>query len=207
MGRRAVASFDGIGPFYDFLASVAFMGRIRKSQRYFLKRLPPAKSVLVLGGGSGWILEDIVRDIKPITICYVEASAWMLQKARSRQVASEVTYIHGTENEVPGDQPFDLVITNFFLDMFDENGVSSVAERVHDHLSTNGVWMVTDFTCRNTFHRALLYIMYRFFSITTGLQQRSLSAWYNTVSGSGFRCTQEASFFGGFIRACVFKRR
>lgn len=207
MGRRTVASFDSIGPFYDLLASVAFMGRIKRSQRHFLKRLPPVKTVLVLGGGSGWILEDIVRDIKPSTICYVEASAWMLQKARGRQVASQVIYIHGTENEVPADHPFDLVITNFFLDMFDGHGIESMAERVHNHLSTNGVWMVTDFTCRNTFHRALLYIMYRFFSITTGLQQRSLPAWYNIVSDSGFQCTQETSFFGGFIRTCIFKRR
>lgn len=183
------------------------MGRIRRSQRHFLKRLPPARSVLVLGGGSGWILEDIARDIRPTTICYVEASAWMLQKARGRQVASQVTYIHGTENEVPAYHQFDLVITNFFLDMFDENGVRCMAERVHDHLATNGIWMVTDFTCRNTFHRALLFIMYRFFSITTGLQQRSLPAWYNIVSGSGFRCTGEALFFAGFIRACIFKRR
>ncbi|MEZ4686196.1 MAG: hypothetical protein R3B47_09055 [Bacteroidia bacterium] len=63
-------SFNRLAPVYDFLASLVFGNRIRQAQRWLLDFIPEGSSILILGGGTGWILEELAEKahIQPCTI-------------------------------------------------------------------------------------------------------------------------------------------
>ncbi len=57
--KSTMNGFNRIAGVYDFLAKLVFGKHIRRSQEHFLKMVIQQNKVLVLGGGSGWILESI----------------------------------------------------------------------------------------------------------------------------------------------------
>ena len=52
-------TFNHIARWYDIVAQVVFLGAIKKSQINNLQSIDTAKSVLVIGGGTGWIINEI----------------------------------------------------------------------------------------------------------------------------------------------------
>ncbi|HEY9047693.1 MAG TPA: class I SAM-dependent methyltransferase, partial [Ohtaekwangia sp.] len=70
-------SFDSIAPVYDMLSRIVFGRSMVKSQRHFLKYIPAEASVLILGGGTGWIIQELFAVNNTCTIVYVEASQKM----------------------------------------------------------------------------------------------------------------------------------
>ena len=49
---------------------------------FFLDRIAADSKVLILGGGSGWLLEELSKINTDVTVVYVEASKVMLTKAK-----------------------------------------------------------------------------------------------------------------------------
>ena len=102
-------SFDFIAPFYDLLARLVFGRAISRSQTRFLLEIPSGAKVLILGGGTGWILLDIFRQANPSEVLYLEASSHMLAKAQETAAAlpegerKRISWLQGTEQEMqPG---------------------------------------------------------------------------------------------------------
>jgi tRNA (cmo5U34)-methyltransferase len=57
MSVRVARGFDRLAPFYDSLARLIIGKGIKQSQLHFLNHLRGQnQGVLVLGGGTGWIL-------------------------------------------------------------------------------------------------------------------------------------------------------
>ena len=91
---------------------------------------------------------------------------------------------------LPG-RDYDVVVSHFFLDCFDESGLSQLADRVSRHLAPNVRWVVADF--REPRHglmapvfRVYLRQMFLFFRYTSGLQTRRLVDYSVFLSGLGF---------------------
>ncbi len=106
----ASGDFDRVAWCYDALAKLAFGGRLQRAQGAALQAgLPPgAPRVLVLGGGAGWVLTEILRLRPGARVLYLEASVQMLARAqrRLRREASlgrppaQVEFRHGTEQSL-----------------------------------------------------------------------------------------------------------
>ena len=199
--------FDRIAPFYDSLQRMVFGRALVESQRAFLDAIPDDSNVLILGGGSGELMKRLLELKGGCHLWYVEASAKMLAMARERMEGHHVHFIHGTEASIPADVLFDAAITGFFLDVFPDDKVALVARTMDRHLRRSAVWLITDFLATGKWwQRVLLWTMYKFFIITSGIEARRLPNWEKLVAENGFAQMRSKSFFHGFIKSSVWTK-
>ena len=110
--------FNTIAKIYDTLAKIVFGRVIKKAQLHFLNEIPIEAKVLILGGGTGWILNSILKIRPAVEVWYIEASTKMISIAKKKVVGfNNIHFIHGTEQNIPVDQHYDVVITNFYFDL------------------------------------------------------------------------------------------
>ena len=208
--NSSLNKFNALAPYYDFMAKIIFGKSIVRAQTSFLNDVPIGGCVLILGGGSGKILPELHTINPTCRIWYIEASSSMLNLARENAKDfsfDEINFIHGTHNEVPTGVKFDTVITNFFLDLFSDNTLSTVLGKIHSILSPNGNLLVTDFADQGKFwQHILLKIMYRFFRITCGIEAEKLPLWQVQFNRIGFREIKSEYFFRSFIKSSVLTK-
>jgi tRNA (cmo5U34)-methyltransferase len=198
--------FDCIAPFYDLLARLIFGSSIEKAQRQFLDVNPPAKQILVLGGGTGAFLATLRSAHPHATIYFIDASAQMIRIAKHRNKAQQIQFIHGTENDIPANLSFDIVITNFYLDLFESSKLASVIDLICRSLHSRSTWIASDFTDRNRWwQRLMLSFMYFFFRLTCGVTTQSLPDWRTALKKAGWKKQDERHFYSGFIESGVFR--
>jgi len=174
-------NFDHITPYYDFLASLVFFGSIKNSQVECLRAVPPRGNVLIIGGGTGWIIPYIFENGHAKKLYYVEASKKMLEKAKGKcpvVLQRKIEFILGDETTIP-DQKYDAIITNFFLDCFKEERLRRVMSILYYYLKPGGYWYITDFKIgqawyRRLWQKPLLELMSWFFKQITRLESRYL---------------------------------
>lgn len=203
--KSAMNGFNRIAGLYDVLAKLVFGKQIIRAQEHFLKMIIQQDRLLILGGGSGWILKSLDSLSFHGEVWYIEASSEMIRSAAKKTLGYKVHFIHGTEENVPHDIVFDAVITNFYLDLFPDERLPFVIREIIMKLKGGTIWIVTDFTRTNsTWHRLLLRTMYRFFSITAGIEARVLPHWKEALISQRLVITNEAQFYSGFIRSVAF---
>lgn len=201
-----INGFDRIARFYDPVQRMVFGNAIMKSQVAFLRSIEKDSKVLMIGGGTGEVLEALITLNKGCHVWYVEASSAMIARAKERigTRSSHVTFIHGSDDSIPAGVAFDAAITGFFLDLFPEEKVGALSRRIGGHLRRNGLWLITDFVDqRKWWQELLLWSMYRFFVVTCGIEARTLPAWEHQVANNGFRERESRLFFGDFIKSAV----
>jgi ubiquinone/menaquinone biosynthesis C-methylase UbiE len=199
--------FDRIALFYDQIASMVFGRSIINSQLHFIDQVPPAAKILILGGGTGWIAKRIVDAIPDCEIWYIEASSKMLTLSRSKTSAAHtIHFIHGTENDIPASINFDVVITNFYLDMFSMQQLKHTIEKIHPSLNATALWLVTDFVEGKLWQRTMLKMMYTFFRLVSHVAASSLPDWNYALQQSGMKKRRSKFFYGDFIESCVFSK-
>ena len=215
-------NFDSIAPVYDLLASLVFGKTIRNTQRHYLSVIPDHARILIIGGGSGWILTDILLRKKNLRhITYLEASSVMLDLASKKLTTFKalptesqlpvITFRHGTEDDIPADDFYDVVITNFFLDLFDEAELQEVMKKLSAVLHPEGIWLFSDFNICNQpvnawWQRLLVRSMYWFFRITCQLTPASLPDFKRAFHQHGWIQTQSKYFFHEMMVTKVFRR-
>jgi tRNA (cmo5U34)-methyltransferase len=197
---RKANDFDGIAPWYDFLVKIVFGRSMRRAQELYLDLLPAEGRVLILGGGSGWIAESLLRLHPEQRVTFVEASMKMLEMAEEklREKSHQITFIHGTHENIP-EGVYEGIITNFFLDLFSTDDLSALIHRLRKHFKAGGYWIITDFVEEKWWHRPFLRTMYTFFKVTSNIGATQLPRWQGTMKKNGVREINSASFYGGFI--------
>ena len=203
--------FDRVAWCYDALAGLVFGSALKSAQRAALAGLPAgAPHVLLLGGGTGWVLGEVLRRRPAATVLYLEASARMLARAQTRlarecpSAAAQVEFRHGTQAALGPAERFDAVVTFFVLDCLAAPEVPAALAQLRAAQRPGAPWLLADFRpARRGWRRALLALMYRFFRLTTGLRARELPDLHPALARLGLRPTQRATFFGGAVEAVV----
>jgi tRNA (cmo5U34)-methyltransferase len=198
--------FNWIAGIYDSLTQFMFGKAFREAQICFLSDIGENSTVLIIGGGTGWILRELLEVNAHCKVHYVEASEKMLQKSREQISPADLTrvkFIYGTENEIDSRIKYDVVITNFFLDLFSKS-LSTVIQKIKATLSTQAIWIVTEFVDERVWHRAMLKLMYIFFRTTTGIEATRLPDYQKELEKAGIKKSKEKLFFGSFIRSFVY---
>lgn len=197
--------FDKIAWLYDPLAGLVFGDRLRDAQATYLNHLKPGSRVLILGGGTGAILEALFKRQPSCKVTYIDASSLMLKRAQRRQLKGVAEYIHGDERSIPN-LDFEAVITPFYLDMFTEPDLDRAIRQVGIRLAADAIWIAADFVqSQRLWHRTLLFVMYAFFRATTGIKAKSLPNWKRALERNGWL---ESEFqTNGFISSAIFRRR
>lgn len=208
----ADVDFDRVARWYDGAARLVFGAAQRNAQRAALASLPAgAPRVLILGGGSGWVLEEVWRRRPAATVLYIDASAAMLQqaRARSRQLGPTrqglVEFRLGTEAALMADDTFDAVLTFFVFDCMTPPTLQAAVARLARALRPGSCWLVAEFTQpRQWWQQALQRGMYLLFSWTAGLTARRLPDYEAALAQLGWQPRQASYFFGGAIQGAVF---
>ena len=207
------ADYDKIAPFYDLLSGLVFGTSIKRAQRKLLYCIPTGDvRLLIAGGGTGWILEEITKVRKSgLVIDYVDASANMISISMKRNYgANVVNFIHAPIEDFRSEQTYDVILTPFFFDNFGERKGNFIFDHLDAMLSTHGTWLFADFresTAANSrWQKLLLRLMYLFFRITTQIETNELidTAKYFEP---GYRKKMQAYYYFNFIQVIVYVRK
>ena len=198
--------FDGIAKWYDRLAKLIFGDAIVKSQLHFLNELPEEGKLLIIGGGSGWILKEVESHRPRLKIDYLEPSAKMMERSKARDVNyTNVEFIIGTEADIP-ETIYDGIITNFFLDVFDEERLKEIMHHLKAKLSKDGIWLCTDFQeTGKLYQRFLLKLMHLFFGLISNLDANVLFDFEIEFNKLSLYCLKKQTFYNGMIFSAVYR--
>ncbi len=209
-------SFDWVAPYYDRLARLVFGRSIQRAQRHFLDQIPPGARVLLVGGGTGWLLPCLLEKPEVAHITYLEASAAMLALAQQKAnpllapTAATIRWVHGNEQNLPSDNRYDVLITNFVLDMYAGVALYQFMQRLMTHLHPTGYWLFTDFRLSDKKrHRwwqwGMTQVMYAFFHLTAGIARQKLPVYHRHFTAFGLHRQREKTFYWGFIVSRVYR--
>jgi len=209
---------DSIARLYRWIEYAAFGLVLERIRFHWLKELTGARRVLLLGDGDGRFLSRFASLYPSANVHYIDSSARMLDLARKRIRMSQpanpdrLTFVRGDvlTTALPG-QDYDLVVSHFFLDCFDELGLSQLAAQIGPHLAPNVIWLVSDFRqCQDSLmapvFRFCLRSMYLFFRCTCGLETRRLADYSLVLRRLGFARSKQTTKLGGFVFTEIWRR-
>ncbi len=199
--------FDRIAVIYDFLAKLVFGKSITESQKLFLNKIEDGSKVLMLGGGTGWLLAELLK-VKPnCELWYIDASEKMISLSKSKvEPTQEVNFIHGTENDIPLSIKHDAVITNFYLDLFTNLQLENIMTKIQSSLKPGAIWIVTDFVDnKKWWQTVMLKTMYWFFRITCNIESQQLPEWNKSVEKAGMKEIDSETFYRDFIKTALYQ--
>lgn len=203
-------TFDWIAPVYDALAFIVFGRRLQRAQVVFLDQIPTGASILLVGGGTGWLLGQVLTRCKPERVVYLDASAQMVARASRRmirnRVEGSVDFRVGDQTTLPVQERFDVILTPFILDLFTEQTLQNqFIPRLRSALKPNGLWLLTDFVNTNVWwQKGLLWSMIRFFRLTAGIDVRQLANWQRLLRELGLIRQKHQRQAGGLVSAEVW---
>ncbi|WP_170170402.1 class I SAM-dependent methyltransferase [Hymenobacter perfusus] len=208
------SGFDFVAAFYDPLAQLVYGPALRRAQQAVLTAGLPtgAARVLIIGGGTGWVLGEVLRRNPAARLLYLEASPRMLHQSqewlhrRLPQHAAQVEFRLGTEAALQPQELFEAVLTFFFLDLFEPTRLRDIVGRLRTALVPTGVWLLADFgPPKAWWHRLLLGLMYHFFGLTTGISARHRPPIEAELHRIGLMPEAAGQFFGRMVEASVWR--
>jgi len=202
------SNYDNAAWFYDGLAQLVYGKAIIKAQVYLLQFVQPNSNILIVGGGTGRILEELAH-IYPagLTITYVEISEKMMALSQKRNIGdNKVTFINDAIENVNLPANFDVVITPFLFDNFTEQTISKVFNNINVLLKPNGLWLNTDFRLTGKWWQSLmLKSMLLFFKLWCNIETDKVHNVDPYFIENGFRQIDAKTFFGEFIISKAYR--
>ncbi|UXP33774.1 class I SAM-dependent methyltransferase [Reichenbachiella agarivorans] len=203
-----MTNFNSIVSFYDTLARLVFADRINYAKRSFIGEILPWSRVLILGGGTGRILEYLAETDSELEITYVELSDQMMRSARQRKLGNHrVDFVLEDYFKFQTEELYDVVICDFFLDLFEDEMLNNVIQRIRQHLTPQGKLVVSDFQIvdESIWQRMLSALMHWYFRFLAQLDSRRLLDIDLKLTLSGFVREQKMTFYRGFIFSALYR--
>jgi ubiquinone/menaquinone biosynthesis C-methylase UbiE len=210
-------SFDVLAPHYRWMEFVSAGDKLQRCRTAFLGRMAAVTNVLIFGEGNGRFLLECQRKYPDAKITVVDASGRMLARARKRLTG------HGINCErieftcadaltwTPPAPAFDLIVTHFFLDCFRPDQVESLIATLARAASPNANWLLGDFQCAPAGlpryrSRLILWLLYRFFRIATGLPATTLTPPDVFLEQHGFKLREREVYDWGLLHSDRWQR-
>lgn len=201
--------YDAIAPFYDRLARAVFGNSQREAQIWFLDSLQPHTNILIAGGGTGWILEEIGKRVPAgMYVCYVEKSTKMLDISKRRWCGeNQVEFICSDVTDLTQVKTYDAIITGFLFDNFNQQSAEKAFCTLDTQLKIGGIWLYTDFEDvkrLSVIHRLLLNVMYWFFRKCCKVEASKLPDVKRLFKAFDYKMKRKKSFFNEFIASYIY---
>ena len=226
-------NYDPIAAVYDRIHHLFYGQSEVNAQVELLDHVRAGDRLLIVGGGTGWILEKIAG-IYPegLTIVYVESSQKMMERSKKRDWGgNKVEFFTGPVEDWPGstkDWPespkeltggpkdltggpvFDCILTGFFFDNFSQDHSLRIVRHLTPCLKFGGYWLEADFYYPR--HRGklwqavLLWIMYTSARIICGVEAKRLPDLEPIFLAEGYTLQSTSFHYQRFIRSLVFRK-
>lgn len=203
------ANYNNSAWFYDKLARLVYGSELVEAQVYLLKHVPQNCNVLIVGGGTGWILEELSK-IHPsgLNITYVEVAPAMMARSHKRAIAgNNLIFINNAIEYVNLPLKFDVVITPFLFDNFKEKNLVLIFDHIDGMLNENALWLNASFQRTGKWWQGvLLQTMFIFFKVICGIEASRLPAIAECFEQKGYKLVEKKDFFKDFIGARVYRK-
>lgn len=198
-----MSNFDRIAWIYDLMKHAVFGYTLETAETEFVKDIKEEDEILIVGGGTGNILNTIPSTC---AIDYVELSEKMLEKSRKRKSDLSISFYNTDYLSFEPPTKYDVIICSFFLDVFNEGNLSLVVQKLNKELkSDSGVLLVTDFNKQHN-KPLLSWLMHLFFKVFTNLESSNLKDIPEVVESCGFQLKNTKLFKGGYIFSKKYSR-
>ncbi len=203
-------NYDTIAWFYDRLARLVYGKTLVQAQQFLIKAIPANTNVLIVGGGTGWVLEEILKiHTAGLNITYVDASAEMIARAQKRNAGKNTVGFIAAPIENAGIVgTYDVVLTPFLFDNFTDDSLRKIFSFIDAHVAADCMWLYCDF--QNTevlWQKTLLKVMYIFFRVSCGIEASCLPDAGAYFTRFGYQIKNQKGFMNGFILSAVYERR
>lgn len=202
------ANYNNSAWFYDRLSQLVYGRALINAQVYLLQFIKPGSKILIVGGGTGWILDEITK-LHPsdIQITYAEVATNMITLSKKRNTGNNsVIFINDAIENIPLSADFDIVITPFLFDNFTDQTLQKVFTHIHSSLKPGGLWLNADFQLSGKWWQVvLLKAMFLFFRIICGIEASRLPAIEDQFEQHGYQTIAGQTFFGNFIISTAYK--
>lgn len=180
------------------------------SQKEYLHTIPQRAKVLVIGGGSGFFLNELLKINPDCSIDYVEKSVKMIDLASKnvKNTANANFICTSFEEKTFEEKKYDAVICYFFLDLIQYAELGNIILKVKNLLKPEGKLLVADFKNSPLLkHRILLRSMYFFFKIATDIPVKELYDFDAIILQNTFEKKYYSTFYEGFIFSAVYEKK
>lgn len=208
---RKSIDFSILAPIYDFLGTIVFWGALHKSQIHFLDRLPKSPKVLIVGGGTGRFLIDLLKSGKVEEVDYIDISPGMIAKARKKVGVlgklEQVQFLCGGMESIPSEK-YDLICTHYILDCFNEEELLELVPKFKEVLRESGMLHFSDFyldSSSSILRRSFVGFLYFFFRILCGLKTKNLPGFKKLFEKFGFKEEAEEYLFCRLLRTALYR--
>lgn len=203
-------NYDNIAGTYDFLSKLVFGDRLLRAQTCLIPFIPVNSSVLIVGGGTGLLLEEISKyHPQGLRIVYVEISAAMIEQAKTKNwQQNEVVFVKQAIENFTTNERFDILFTPFLFDNFGKERAEMVVVLLTQYLKNNGSWLFVDFHLSVNsplWQRLLLKTMIRFFALICNIESRELLPMGPVFSKYNYTSLAEFYHCKKFIKSVVYK--
>ncbi|MBA3650081.1 MAG: class I SAM-dependent methyltransferase [Chthoniobacterales bacterium] len=205
-------SFDRVAPLYRALERLVFGDQLQQARLAFLEKIERPRRVLIVGEGDGRFLAECVRRHPRAMIDCVDASARMIDFARSRSGGPEINFIHADFStlSLESDQ-YDLIVAHFFLDCFAGAALCDVVEKLGRAATHDALWLLSDFRIPDfgwsrLWARFCIRTMYLFFGLVSGLGTQRLEDPSPGLRSAGFERVSQRLTRGGMIKSELWRR-
>ncbi|PJJ79837.1 class I SAM-dependent methyltransferase [Mucilaginibacter auburnensis] len=202
-------NYDNAAPFYDQLSRLVFGKALVNAQLYLLQFIPPSSTILIVGGGTGWILEELTkRHSHSLNITYVEISAKMMALSGKKNTGgNSVTFVNSAIEDVALTSTFDVIITPFLFDNFKQEKADKIFARLNNVLKNGGIWLNADFELSGKWWQPiLLKTMHLFFKLLCGVEASQLPNVKKLFDQKGYQMFKNQPFFGKFICSSAYRK-
>lgn len=204
-------NYNNVASFYDRLSNFIFGNSIVYAQRFLIESILPNSSILIVGGGTGWILEEITaRHVEGLQITYVDSSEKMIALSKNRNIGlNKVVFVNSSIQHFDDGKGYDIVITPFVLDNFSTKTIEIVFKKIHERLLPSGLWLWVDFQLSEKHYfwqKPFLKSMYLFFRIVCGIEANNLPDTSKLFKAYQYKKLILQSYFKDFISSAVYKK-
>lgn len=203
-------NYDNIAGSYDFLSKLIFGDKLVKAQTCLIPFIQANSTVLIVGGGTGWLLEEISQFHRQgLRIVYIEISAAMIVQSKKRDYQqNEVVFINQPIENFTTDEHFDIIFTPFLFDNFAQERSESVVALLSQFLKKNGAWLFVDFYLSAhapVWQKLLLETMIRFFKLICNIESHELIPMEPVFSQHNYQIVSQFYHCKKFIKSVVYQ--
>ncbi|WP_129715935.1 class I SAM-dependent methyltransferase [Pedobacter sp. SYP-B3415] len=209
---KTESGYDRISGIYDQMSRLIFGRAQVRAQTDQLDYLAAGERILIVGGGTGWILDELGKITRRLHIVYLEQSSRMVGLSKKREPGKHmIEFVTGSAFDYNTDDLFDVVFTPFIFDHFDQTGAEALFTNLHRLLRGNGLWVYTDFCALKSsdqlWKRLLMSAMYAFFRQLNIVKVKGMPDIIELFEKNGYRRTNHRTYYGKLIESCVYVKR
>ena len=210
--RMVGNNYNTIARYYDRIHHLFYGQAEIHAQVELLEYVQPGDRLLIVGGGTGWILERIAAKFpSALEITYIEASSRMMELSKARNCGeNKVEFVSSVIEDWKGGKEYDCILTGLFFDNFVEPHAAEIVSKLSAFLRNGGYWLESDFYYPRTrgklWQAILLWVMYASSRLICRVEAKKLPDMDKLFVEAGYRLVYTTFHYQRFIRGVVYQK-